>query len=349
MILSKYQAIIASTEMIYDNLQVAVINDLQEIKEYIDVAKQSWFNISLYFRKKPIKGLYIYGPVGRGKSMLMQLFYENCHVKRKHRFHFSEFMRFIHQEIRDLKKSNTSGDIVIIIAKKMVGQYKLICLDEFEIHDVADSMLARRILIYLLEHGVVMVFTSNAEPRDLYKNGMQREKFLEFIYFLEKNIKIVSLNSPNDYREITRDSEVHFFTQDDSYSMIMEKFNEITKGAALKTVEIDVDGRLIRLGKYCNDMALFDFLDLCEKPFAINDYQEIAKRFKCIFVTNITKINKENKDIVKRFILLIDALYDAQVLVYANFIIDYKLFKPNDINVAGWPRMLSRLNEMATY
>ncbi len=358
--------------MILDQHQIVIQKKLKDISHEIQNKTQESL-ISKIFTKKPapIKSVYIYGDVGRGKSMLMKEFFQSINNKIKIYTHFNAFMRKIHEALRDIRKENQSYKDELIEAVKRITKDEnqnladVICFDEFQVTDIADAMLLARIFSYLFSQKVIVVFTSNSEPSQLYKNGLQRELFLEFVNnVLLKNCQVLNLNSPTDYRAKLALSEKevkqslqkkvqhlitkrYFISNQKNRTIIKEIIKTLTSNQ-LKPTKINVWGREVNIKKTYNKIAIIDFADLCQNNYAASDFQSICQKFDLIFLLKIPCLTEENLNEAKRFILFIDEVYEnkTSLIVSAKTKIDQ--IYPVGIGSSAFKRTASRLKEIKT-
>lgn len=301
------------------------------------------------FKKKTdyIKGLYFWGGTGRGKTYLIDCFYECLPFKEKHRIHFHHFMMDIHEQLRALPKS---ADPLAIIAGKFSEQYQVLCLDEFHIHDIADAMLMVGLLKRLVNNGVTIVASSNIAIQDLYKNGLQRERFLEVIDLLEQVTIEYDLGDGTDYRfNALEKSTIYFVGLTEATTIkLTECFDNIVPSKAKHNRQIEINHRMIDYVAQADDVIWFEFAAICETARSAHDYIEIAQIYTTVVVSNIPVMDESHDSAVKRFIHLIDALYDHNVkfLCSAEAEPD-KLYVGKRLAFA-FDRTISRLTEMQT-
>ncbi|SDD70701.1 cell division protein ZapE [Rhodospira trueperi] len=295
------------------------------------------------------RGLYIHGAVGRGKSMLMDLFHSSVPLDRKRRAHFHELMREVHETLHRWRQEGREGhDPLIPLADRIAADVSLLCLDEMEVRDIADAMIVARLFERLLENGVVVVTTSNRPPRDLYKDGLQREKFLPFIALLETRLDILELDAAQDYRlgRLQGRTVYHHPLGPDSDAALEETFRALLDGAQEAPDSVAVHGRVIPVPRAGNGAAWFTFEDLCERPLGVADYLEIATLYDVVLVSGIPVLGPEGRDKARRLVLLVDALYDHRTaLICSADAPPQNLYRAGD-GVFEFDRTVSRLIEM---
>lgn len=338
-------------KIILDSHQSKIQKVLKQLVATLDQNSSNSPISKLFSSKENLKSLYIHGDVGRGKSMLMKECFGNIKKTPKLYFHFNSFMRQIHEALRDIRKEPKKFKDELIEATKRVSNCKkLICLDEFQVTDIADAMLLSRIFSYLFSKNTVVIFTSNSEPSGLYKNGLQRELFLEFVKnTLLKNCQILNLNSPTDYRaKYTKNlSQRYFLANEKSDLTIKEIIKNLTNNNSSKGTEIMSWGRKITIKEtYDNNIAVINFKDLCQTNHSASDYQAICGRFNLIFLMNLPQLSKEDSNEAKRLMLFIDEIYENKTAL----IISAKTIT-SEIYIHGtgseaFKRTVSRLQEI---
>jgi len=271
------------------------------------------------------KGLYIYGGVGRGKTMLMDMFFELAPVRRKRRAHFHEFMADVHERIhrhrQKLKAGETKeADPVPPVAASLIEEARLLCFDEFSVTDIADAMILSRLFGELFRRGCILVATSNVEPDDLYRDGLNRGLFLPFVDLLKRYVEVVPLDSLTDYR-LEKDSGLPVFRHPlgpDADRAMDAAWKRETAGRDAAATTIAFRGRGIAVPQAAGRAARFSFADLCEKPLGAADYLEILAHYDTLFVDHIPLLGAEKRNETKRFINLVDTIYDHRARLFAS-------------------------------
>lgn len=294
-----------------------------------------------------LKGVYLWGSVGRGKTWLMDLFYESLPIETKRRVHFHRFMQRVHRELIQLGQVS---DPMPRIARKWSRGTRLLCLDEFFVSDIADAMLLSGLLGALFERGVTLVTTSNFPPDDLYRDGLQRTKFLPAIERLKNHCEVIHVGGDTDYRlRILKRSETYHQPLDAAAeSVLQDNYERIACGSELDPV-LDINGRELHARKRSDGVAWFDFAELCEGPRGAADYIELARAFNTILISNVPVMTERDSDAARRFITLVDEFYDRNVklLVSAEAPID-ELYT-GDRLAFEFQRTRSRLTEMQSH
>jgi len=336
-----------------DDAQRTVIDALQKLhRELLTPATTKPLSLSerLFSRSKAKKenlthGLYIWGGVGRGKTWLMDLFFNSLSFEQKQRLHFHHFMRTIHRELAQLKGQRDPLDT---IAAKLSRRTKILCLDELYVSDIGDAMLLGQLLKGLFQHGTILVATTNIPPDHLYRDGLQRMAFLPTIALIKENMQIVELSGNTDYRLKYLESAKVYHTplNDDSNQLLHEEFNHLATSQIQVGDAISIEGRSIPVISYTDDIIWFDFTVLCGGPRASADYIEIARQFHTVILSNIPIMTDEQTDHVRRFMTLIDELYDRNVnLIISAESTPKKLYQGNQL-AFEYQRTASRLQEM---
>lgn len=342
--LETYSEKIIDGELREDAAQAAVATQLNTLARAVETREQRGAIGKLLSRNGTLKGIYIYGDVGRGKSMLMDLFFASLKVKAKQRIHFHAFMQDIHRRRQALK----DGDVVAQIARDLAKQAQVLCLDEMQISDIADATIVGRLFQALMTLGTVIVTTSNLPPDQLYKDGLNRNLFLPAIKLMKTNLDVVSLASPTDYRLGRVKAWESFVTPlgpkaDAHVQKIWERLTEVPKG---ESIEIPVLGRMLKIPQSAHACARFSFAELCEAPLGPPDYLALAANFQTIFVEGIPALKASQRNEAKRFMLLIDTLYDARLHLVASSAQPPERIYPKGDHRFDFARTVSRLQEM---
>lgn len=357
---SRYQALLEAGDLCPDPEQAKAVSALQRLYEEL-MAAHNAPPLNLFqkvtglgqTRKEAPQGVYMFGGVGRGKSMLMDMFYA-CLPDgiRKTRVHFHKFMIDVHDYIHTRRESDGIREGVDatlpLLAERLAEKSRVLCFDEFHVTDVADAMILGRLFTALFDRGVVVVATSNWPPDRLYEGGLQRDRFLPFIALLKRKLEIVHLDSPTDYRKAVLAREGVYFSPlgGASKEKLDLLFASLTGGGLAHQESIEVKGRIIEARLVLNDTARFSFSQLCEQPLGAEDYLAVAGRFPTIFLEGIPKLGYDRRNEAKRFMNLIDVLYEAgtRVIFQADAPPD-KLYLGHD-HAYEFDRTISRLNEM---
>lgn len=295
-------------------------------------------------------GLYVWGDVGRGKSMLMDLFVEEIkkHVATR-RVHFHAFMLDVHKRLHQFRQLHAGAELMDKVIAEIAAETKLLCLDELQVTDVTDAMILSRLFSGLMDAGVTVVFTSNRPPHQLYQNGLQREQFMAFVELLKQRIAITELKSPTDYRlEQWRElARTYVYPRNEAADdFLCESWQRLTHGAPNEPLKIEVQGRILRVDKHAQGIAWLTFGELCMRPLGANDYLSLAKVCHTLLLQGIPAMTREERNEAKRFVTLIDALYDHRVKLIATAAV-----APDDLYPSGdgsfeFHRTASRLHEM---
>jgi cell division protein ZapE len=301
-----------------DSEQLKVLEQLQRLFEELEDYRQyrqgklNRLVTNLGAGRKPPRGMYIHGGVGRGKSLMMDAFFKVSRHRRKRRVHFHEFMREIHSRMRALPGQEDPLDA---ISTEIARELRLLCFDEFHVGDIADAMILGRLLELLVDKGVVLVMTSNYAPDDLYPNGLQRARFLPAIEILKRDIDVVPLGGDMDHRRRLLDSmSVYYMPADaESDAALARFFDAMTKASFSEAGTIPVGGREIAFRRRAKGIIWFDFAELFEKPRSQVDFLEIASGYHTVLISGVRRMTPAQSDVVRRFTWLVDVFYDQRV------------------------------------
>jgi len=356
---SVYLSKVDKGELDADPVQLELAKRLDLLKTRLEARQTSKTSSSLgwLFAKKqePLRGLYIWGSVGRGKSMLMDQFFELVRFEPKRRVHFQDFMAEAQERLNVQRSAYKEGktreeDPIPPVAKAMAAKARLLCFDEFSITDIADAMIIGRLFKGLFEAGVVVVTTSNVRPSDLYKDGLNRQRFIPFLELLLARVDIFELDADTDYRleKLSQASVYNAPIGPKADHKMDQAWQTMTGGTKAKPDSISLKGRKIRVPQAVDGHARFSFADLCEKPLGSEDYLAIARRYHTVFIDHVPIMELSQRNHAKRFINLIDAFYDKGIKVVISAAASpHALYQPKSgIEAFEFERTASRLIEM---
>lgn len=358
---SAYESRVGSGEFSPDPAQIQLAKRLDVLLEAVSNQRLATKSSALgwmFGRKKTTKiprGLYVHGAVGRGKTMLMDMFFELVPAKRKRRAHFHDFMADAHSRIhahrQKLKNGETKEtDPVPPVAAQLFDEAWVLCFDEFSVTDIADAMLLSRLFEQLFKLGCVLVATSNVEPDQLYRDGLNRQLFLPFVGLLKDNVDILNLDARTDYRmETTTKLPVYHQLADGEGQAAMDQaWKQVTAGKQTAPETVHVKGREVAVPLAGAGAARFGFSDLCEKPLGASDYAALSKRYHTVFVDRVPLMTDAGRNAAKRFITLIDTLYDRKNRVFVSAVAapDELAAGTTGTESFEFARTASRLNEM---
>ncbi len=295
-----------------DPAQLAAVESLSRLQRALDAPGPSWWRRAIGRTETAVTGVYLWGGVGRGKTFLMDLFFDELRVKQKRRVHFHRFMRDVHAHMTQIGEGR---DPLEKVATRIAESVRVICFDEFFVSDIGDAMILGRLLEKLFARGVVLVATSNIPPASLYKDGLQRARFLPAIALLETHCEVVELASSTDYRLRTLTDAGIYSTEcgADSDRRMAGLLEQLAAGRPPITDAIAVHGREIEIRGRTVDAAWFDFAALCDGPRSAADYILLANRFSTIMISDVPVLDDTRNDSARRFIALVDELYDRRV------------------------------------
>jgi cell division protein ZapE len=357
----RYDHLVSNGAISRDPAQQAVVRALDKLLDALSARRLARKSSALgwLFARKPeasmVKGLYIHGGVGRGKTMLMDMFFELVPMRRKRRVHFNDFMADAHDRIQKHRQARKNGtvkedDPIPPVAKALAEQAQLLCFDEFTVTDIADAMILSRLFSALFSNGVVLVATSNVAPDDLYRDGLNRALFLPFIDILKRHAEVLGLDSDTDHRMEKLNRLPVYVTPlgPEADRLMDEAWAAMTHGRHAGPEMVAVKGREILVPVAAGDAARFSFADLCEKPLGARDYLAVASRYSTLFIDRIPVLADGRRNEAKRLILLIDTLYDRHVrLVVSAAAPPAELYAgKTGVEVFEFDRTVSRLIEM---
>ena len=298
---------------------------------------------------KEIRGIYLYGGVGRGKSMMMDLFFHQVQIKEKRRLHFHDFMKEVHQRILEKRKIEKNKDTVLLVGQDLAKKAKLLCFDEMEVKDIADAMILSRLFEVMFAQGTILVTTSNQPPDGLYKDGLHRDRILPFIENLKLKTEVVEIPEGEDWRKRSLSGQKYWLNpvNKKNREKINEIFKTLSKGFEIISENVEVSGRKINIPEVAAGVARISFDDLCNKPLAAADYIEIAIRYKGIIIDDIPNLNDNLRNETRRFIWLVDALYDKNCFLIANANADFSDIYTGEHWKFEFQRTISRITEMS--
>ena len=349
-VLARLEARIAAGEAQSDAAQIEAAQRLDALAHALEnwSLKRGWVSNLFTAQKQPApRGLYIWGQVGRGKTMLMDLFHASVTFEPKRRIHFHEFMAEVHDLIA-AARARDAGDPIPVAAQEIAKRARLICFDEFHVTDITDAMILGRLFTALFERQVVVVATSNVPPEDLYKDGLNRQLFEPFIDLLASKTETLELVAAKDFRlEKLAGHPLYFSPLDDTARRaIRAAFTRITGVWRGKPMVLEVKGRPVRVPEQARGAAVFDFTDLCSLPLGSLDYLSIAHAFHTVLITNVPELNRNRRAEARRFINLIDTLYDARVGLVVSAACEPGKIYPQGDEAFLFERTASRLIEM---
>ncbi|HET7669814.1 MAG TPA: cell division protein ZapE [Burkholderiales bacterium] len=341
-VVAVYQRSLDSRGFVSDPAQWRAVERLQRLYEEWSAYKKKRSSAlrRLLVRPDLPKGVYLWGPVGRGKSFLMDAFFLCVPLVRKRRVHFHHFMREIHRELDELRGTE---DPLAAVAERVSRKHRLICFDEFHVSDIADAMILGRFLEQVMDRGVEFVMTSNYHPDQLYPNGLQRERFLTAIELIKRRLDVVSVDNGTDYRRLKMEKmKVYHVGSEAPLAQIFSDLRDVEE----EKHPLDVEGRTIPYRKRAGGLVWFDFEVLCGGPRSYADYVDLAKRFHTVMLSNVPVMSPKNSDAARRFTWLVDVFYDDRVnLVVSAEAEPEQLFTAGE-HAAEFQRTVSRLHEM---
>ncbi|MFN9491092.1 MAG: cell division protein ZapE [Betaproteobacteria bacterium] len=337
-----------------DAAQLAAARELQRVHDELDRGQQRRGLLSFLGRNRSVRGVYLWGGVGRGKSFLMDSFFAFVPDVSKKRIHFHRFMQEIHKA---LARHQGNAEPMSLVARDIAREARILCLDEFHVTDITDAMLMRRLLEGLMAEGVVLLTTSNFEPKELYQHGLQRVQFLPAIDLIYERMGVVNVDAGTDYRlrELEKAGTYHVGPDVDRH--LGDAFVHIASGPG-DDAALDIEDRLIRVRRQAPGIAWFDFAELCAGPRGKPDYIELSKRYHTVIITGVPQFGADDGDVLRRFVWLVDEFYDRRVklMIGAAVAADDLVAAARDedgflahLNASLKERLASRLTEMQTH
>jgi cell division protein ZapE len=348
--LQRYQADLQRPEFSHDPAQQAAVRELQALYDALLAAPEPsalerWWKQLRRQPRQPVRGLYLWGGVGRGKTYLVDTFFEALPFAQKKRLHFHRFMRAVHAELKQLRDQQ---DPLKLIARRFAEQTRVLCFDEFFVSDIADAMILGTLLEALFEHGVTLVATSNIEPDGLYRDGLQRERFLPAIAAIKRHTQVINVDGGIDYRlRFLSKAEIYHVPHDAAAERVLaDDFLHIAGGEGDADVDLEIEGRAIRAHRLGEGVVWFDFEALCDGPRSQNDYIELARLFHTVLLAGIPVFTADRDDQARRFISLVDEFYDRNVkLIMTAAALPSDLYRGRRL-AFPFQRTVSRIEEM---
>jgi cell division protein ZapE len=332
-----------------DHAQMAALERLQQLADELvafKTARRSTLK-RLFAAPDVPRGVYLWGGVGRGKSLLMDSFFATVPIRRKTRVHFHAFMRDVHRALDTLKHE---ADPLAKVAARIAQRHRLVCFDEFHVNDIADAMILGRLLAGLFDNGVVLVTTSNYAPDDLWAQGLLRERFLPAIELIKQRLDVVEVDAGVDYRLRTLEHVQTFYVPAGTAAdAAMAKAFDAMRGGPDEDPQVTIEGRTIVARQRAGSIVWFDFRALCDGPRSQRDYLELARRFAVVLLSDIPRMGIAAADQARRFTWLIDILYDHRVKLVASAAVPAGALYTEGPNAREFPRTVSRLTEMRTH
>lgn len=353
--LQRYQTDRLKPGFVHDPAQELAVAHLQDLFDRL-VAREtagrwsSWLSSLRRDNLVPEQGLYFWGGVGRGKTYLMDIFFDCLPFERKLRAHFHRFMQRVHRELETLREQKQANPLDRVAAG-LARETRVICFDEFFVSDIADAMLLGGLFRALFRHGVTLVATSNIVPDDLYKNGLQRERFLPAIALLKAHVRVLNVDGGTDYRLRTlAQAELYHWPLDARADQsLMQSFRGLAPDAVQAAVSLDINARPLQARYLADDVAWFDFSELCQCPRSPADYIELARIFHAVLVANVPVLDDERNDATRRFINLVDEFYDRQVKLVLSAAVPLDALYQGSRLAFEFQRTRSRLLEMQSH
>ncbi|GAB5414731.1 MAG: cell division protein ZapE [Congregibacter sp.] len=350
----RYQSDLQREDFSHDAAQEVAVAELQDLFERVLARREAnsrfGSRIKRVFQRErpPEPGLYFWGGVGRGKTYLMDAFYDCLPFERKLRVHFHRFMQRVHRELAELEGEKNPLDI---IGERLAGEAEVICFDEFFVSDIADAMILANFLEAIFARGIALVATSNIPPERLYENGLQRHRFLPAIALLQKHTKVLNVDAGTDYRLRTLEQAqlYHYPLGPEAEESLQQSFRRLAPDKVLLEQVIEINGRNLKSRALSDDVVWFEFAELCDGPRSQNDYIELAREFHAVILSEVPAMDAAQDDQARRFVNLVDEFYDRHVkLVIAAQVPPEHLYSGERL-AFEFQRTLSRLLEMQSH
>ena len=354
-LLATYEGLVTRGALFDDGAQRAALGRLEIISDCLGQSSGNG-GVAGFFRRRrnAPKGLYLWGGVGGGKTLLMDLFFETAPIVCKRRVHFHEFMDKIHQSVAKVRakpsKIRNDGDPIAQVVKPIIKKVRLLCFDEFHVNDITNAMLLGRLFEKFFAAGMVVVATSNVPPDGLYKDGLNRALFLPFLDQLKSHCEVMELAATTDYRRDKLSSQpvFQYGSPPETKEAMDQIWHKLRGGQSDKPGVVESLGREIRVPRQSMGAARFSFDDLCEQPLGARDYLAVAHAFHTLMIDNVPQFCRDNSNAAKRFILLVDTLYDRGVKLAASFEAPLEALSGDRDTAFEFRRCESRLREMAS-
>lgn len=324
-----------------DTLQNEVILAFEDLHQNIHDNKKYWF----FKPKQAFYGLYIFGSVGRGKTFLMDLFVDTINPDKIRRQHFHQFMLWLHQQLHQIENQQNPIELVI---KRLSSKISVLCLDEFLVHDITDAMLLTKILTALEDNGISLISTSNVDPINLYEGGLQREKFIPAIEWMKNNMQIMKLDGNYDYRKSQRTESKKWYhpINQKNQNNFEQLFSQLVNTHDLHLSPITINKRKLNVIKRSSEHIMFEFETLCMQPRNASDFIQLTKQYQSLFLVINHQIENDDRNTARRFITLVDVLYDAKIPLYVLSTVHFNEIYQGEELSFEMQRTVSRLIEM---
>lgn len=331
-----------------DSAQATLVDRLEKLQRALEARERKaggWLDRVLGRTPAPVRGLYIWGGVGRGKTFLMDLFFETLQVEAKRRMHFHRIMAEVHAR---LGRQDGIADPLQQVASELASEARVLCFDEFFVSDIGDAMILGRFLRGLFENGVTLVATSNAHPDELYRDGLQRRRFLPAIELLKSHTDVVQLDGGTDYRlRLLEQAGTYICPADAGAERRLERlFDDAASSRIVKNAELEINGRSLTARKAAKGIVWFDFATLCEGPRSQADYIELARWYPTVIVSGVPRFDRSMEDQARRFVALVDEFYDRGVKLILSAAVDVTELYRGERLAFEFDRTASRLTEM---